>query len=108
MNRIREARKAKGISMRELGRRIGVSEGAISHYELGHRQPNYETLLKIGEELNVSVAYLLGEANVNETNAKLSVLNLTEARAELMDAAMNMTDEEIRTILNIIKAIKGK
>lgn len=61
VNRIREARKRKGLTMKELGNRLGLAESTISQYETGKREPDNETLLKIGEILGVSVGYLLGE-----------------------------------------------
>lgn len=36
---IREARKAKGMTMKELGDRIGTTESVISLYERGLQQP---------------------------------------------------------------------
>lgn len=56
---IREARKAKGITMKELGEMIGCSEACVSHYEREKRQPDYETLLKIAEALDTSMDYLV-------------------------------------------------
>lgn len=56
---MRAARKAKGLTMKELGKLIGVSESAISQYETGKREMDYETLLKIGEVLECSTDYLL-------------------------------------------------
>ena len=57
---IREFRKAKGLTMKQLGRLVGASESAISLYEKGRREPSYEMLLKISEELGTSVGSLLG------------------------------------------------
>ena len=59
-NRIRELRKAKAMTMKELGRLIGVAESTISQYETGKRQPDNEALLKFGEIFDVSVGYILG------------------------------------------------
>ena len=56
---MRAARKAKGLTMKELGKLVGVSESAISQYETGKREMDYETLLKIGEVLGCSADYLL-------------------------------------------------
>lgn len=56
---LRELRKARGITMKELGDMLGVSESTISLYENGKREPSYELLLKIAEFFNVSVDYLL-------------------------------------------------
>lgn len=45
--------------MKDLGEAVGLAESTISHYETGKRQPDYETLLKLGEFFGVSVDYLL-------------------------------------------------
>lgn len=58
-NRIRELRKAKGITMKQLGEVLGVAESTISHYENGRRQLDTETLLRLGEYFGVTVGYLL-------------------------------------------------
>ena len=51
MNIIRELRKAKGLSMKELGQLCGVSESTISNIEKGKRKPSFELLLNLGEAL---------------------------------------------------------
>lgn len=58
-NRIRELRKRHGMTMKELGRVLGLAESTVSHYETGRRDPDIETLLKMGELFNVSVGYIL-------------------------------------------------
>lgn len=59
--RIREIRKRCGLTMKELGDRVGVGESTISQYETGKRQPDYEILLRIADYFGVSVDYLLGK-----------------------------------------------
>ena len=44
--RIREKRRALGISMAELGEILGISAAAVSRYELGQRQIKLEMLKK--------------------------------------------------------------
>lgn len=58
MNRLKELRKAQGISQAELARRTGVSNQAISFYETGKRQPKIETWKKLADYLNVSIPYV--------------------------------------------------
>ena len=48
-NRIRELRKQHKMTMKELGAVVGLAESTISQYETGKRQPDNETLLKLGE-----------------------------------------------------------
>lgn len=61
LNNIRAARKAAGLTMKELGARVGVKESTISQYETGKRQPDNTMLLMLAEELNTTVSYLLAE-----------------------------------------------
>lgn len=60
MLRIREVRKSKKITAKELANHIKVVESTMSLYENGKREPDFETLLKIANYLDVSVDYLLG------------------------------------------------
>lgn len=59
MLNIKKYREKLGISQAELGRRIGVSRQTLNNYELGKREADYETLLKLSEELNATVQELL-------------------------------------------------
>ena len=59
MKMLRTLRKNKGLSMKELGEIIGVAESTVSQYETGKREPDFETLLKLGENCNFTVGYLL-------------------------------------------------
>lgn len=53
MSFIREAREKKGISLRELARRIGKSAAYVSDIELGRRNGGIETMKKIYKELGI-------------------------------------------------------
>ena len=59
-NRIRELRKARGLTMKQLGKELGVAESTISHYETGRRQLDNETLLWFAKFFHVSAGYILG------------------------------------------------
>jgi transcriptional regulator with XRE-family HTH domain len=41
---VREARRAAGITQRELARRAGVPQPAVSRIERGHLSPRHDTL----------------------------------------------------------------
>ena len=78
MKTLRILRKNKGLSMKELGEIIGVAESTISQYETGKREPDFETLLKLGEFFNVSVDYLLRGDSLSE--GKAPTLNKKDER----------------------------
>lgn len=58
--RIRAARKAKGLTQKQLGEACGIAEPTIRRYELGKLNPKFSTLKKIGKALNVTASYLQG------------------------------------------------
>ena len=61
MNRIKELRKSKKLTMSELGELVGgLAQSTISLYESGKRQPDQATLIKIADFFGVTVDYLLG------------------------------------------------
>lgn len=70
MNRIRERRKALDMTMKQLASVVGVSEGAISHYETGRREPDPYMLGRIANALNVSVDYILGRDEREASSSK--------------------------------------
>lgn len=91
--RLKEARLALGISQRELGRRIGLSEDVVSsrvtRYELGTSEPDFATAAKLAKELGVPLAYLLADS---------------DALAEVILVVAKMTASEQRKIAAELKA----
>ncbi|UXC67867.1 helix-turn-helix domain-containing protein [Limosilactobacillus oris] len=59
-NRIRECRKAAGMTQAELGERAGLVGDAIAKYELGLREPKLAKWEQLASALHVSPAYLVG------------------------------------------------
>lgn len=85
---IRLLRQAKGISLRELARRLGVSPAFLSQIEAGrqHKIPKAR-IVQVAEMLGVSEAYLLGTARQVHPDL-LRFLGETPEAAEFMVTAM--------------------
>lgn len=75
MLKLRDIRKASGMTMKELGERVGVTESAIGNYETGKREPNYEMLLRISEELGCQVSDIMGHTS-QQAGEHLSELDI--------------------------------
>jgi transcriptional regulator with XRE-family HTH domain len=58
-NRIREVRKARGLGLADLAKKIGVSMSAMSKLETGQMQLTVRYIDKISKALNVAPAALL-------------------------------------------------
>lgn len=60
-DRIRKARLAKGLTQTQLGKRVGLSQGMVTYYEVRGVSPSPELLLKLARVLGVTVEDLVGQ-----------------------------------------------
>ncbi len=79
---IRNLRKLKGLSQEDLAIKLNVVRQTISKWEKGLSVPDSETLIRIAEELDTSVAVLLGEPT-NVTESEFENIELKEIAAKL-------------------------
>lgn len=62
--RIKQARKAAGLNMRDLAKQTGVSAMAISKYERGQTTPSSKVLLGLSKALGLRVEYFFRQTTV--------------------------------------------
>lgn len=60
---IKTIRELRGLSQRELGRRLGVSSGYMSRVEAGDIKPRQKMCAHMAEVLNVDIRALLTGSN---------------------------------------------
>lgn len=60
MNRLRQVRMLKGITLEEVSKDIGISIANLSRYESENVEPKKETWVKLADYYCVPVAYLMG------------------------------------------------
>lgn len=65
MNRLRECRKNKKLTLKQLSEELAknnlkISADALGKYERGDREPKLETWIKLADFFHVSVSYLQG------------------------------------------------
>ena len=60
--RIREARQARGISLRQLASQVGIHYAHLSKIENGKDQISRKALIRIAEDLGIDPDLMLGEA----------------------------------------------
>lgn len=59
---IRKQRKIQGLTLNELGEKMGVSGSLVGQYERGVVNPKYETIIRFADALGVEPKELLGNA----------------------------------------------
>lgn len=65
MNRIKELREAKGISMRQASVDLNMPYTTYVNYEKGAREPNSETLILLADYFGTSIDYMLGKSAIS-------------------------------------------
>lgn len=62
-DKLAELRKARGLTQQELAKYTGLNRTRISNYELGIREPNFETQELLADFFNVRLDYLMDREN---------------------------------------------
>lgn len=122
--RLKKLREQKKLNQTELANLLEVSNGSISKWERGDRQPDYETLEKIADIFNVTIDYLLGRSDVKykSDDSQMSFSTPQEALSFILKQEMvadfggydleNMSDDEIMEmaddIADMLKIISRK
>ena len=65
-------RQRETWSQAELAKKLGVAKSTISMYEVGKRQPDFETLEAISDLFNVDMNFLLGKQKSENQNRVLT------------------------------------
>ena len=111
-----QLRKAKGLTQEELAKQIGTSRSRISMYELGEREPDFETTELIADFFNVDVDYLLGRSTKTTVIPETYYLNKdarevaefmhrSRGHKELLDAVCKVREEDIDLVRQMIERI---
>ena len=99
-NRIRELRKAKGLTMKQLGEVLDLAESTISQYETGKRQMDNETLFRLGEFFDVTVGYLLGVEDKLKAPTGIGEREMSDAELKfaLWGDCKDVSDEDLADV----------
>ena len=59
-NRLRDLREKNNITQAQIAEKLGITQGAVSQWEVGATNPSIGTISKLSEILNCTVDELLG------------------------------------------------
>ena len=88
-DKLKEERKKKGMSQKELGQKLGVSQAMIAQYEKGDRTPKIETINKIAQALDINPSILI------RCNNNVSWIDLFSGNADFRNHILNEILEEV-------------
>lgn len=103
------------LSQSELAEKLGLSASTISMYEVGKREPDFETEEKIADFFNTDLNTLRGrdieqgEHFINpETREVAQAIYESKELSLLFDAAKDATPEDLKTVHTMLLALKRK
>lgn len=101
--RIKAARRAAGITQKELGEKLGISFQSVAQWENDLRNPKIETLQRLADALGVPVADLLPEPTAEERVALLGIIQEVG-----FPRSGDITIGEAKILLQRVAAIYGE
>jgi transcriptional regulator with XRE-family HTH domain len=113
---IKNLRKERGLTQKQLADMLGIAPNTVAQYELGISQPKLEQLQKIAEALHVSVVSFLPDAwdylsqgNTPEDTAALNeALNETEQERTQIGALRGEITSNQKQLANATKVINER
>lgn len=85
MLKLKEIRKDKKISQKQLSEAIGYSQSVICDWENGKSEPTATPLIKLADYFDVTIDYLLGredepnikyyKGNITNNNNNITIIN---------------------------------
>ena len=94
---IKDIRMRKGLTQSEVASALGVSSVVYSRYENGKRQPSIDTLIQMADIFGVTVDYLLGRQDIEDST-------LSEYELHLLIASRNADERAKQDALNMLLA----
>lgn len=102
--RMKTAREKKGMTLQELGKRIGRTEATVQRYESGNiKNLKSDVIEQIAFHLEVNPAYLMGWIDKPEIDTDDHSNDIIAAHID-----EDVSDEEMDEIINFIDYIKSK
>ena len=99
--RIREARRAAGLTQRELADLVGVASNTVWAWEAGRVRPTHAHLVEVARHCRADVRELEGREWVYSELRR-------EAEVSFRDAVDNLPEEDIEAIGEYIRFVRAR
>ncbi|MBR4305712.1 MAG: helix-turn-helix transcriptional regulator [Ruminiclostridium sp.] len=96
---IKALRKRKGLSQAEVAEHLEMTKQGYSLYELGKREPDFNTLKALAEFFNTDIDFLLSEydsVSISDSKLKFALFGDTEIDDEVLDDVKRLAMEHLK------------
>ena len=98
--RLKDLRKAQGLSQEQLAKELDVARTTYNHYEIEKSEPNIKTLIKLADYFDVSLDYLCERQWNNQIGY------VADDRREDMIKISELSDEEFKLVVAYVQAMR--
>lgn len=105
---LKTLRLNSGLSQKQLGDLVGVSQQSINKYENHDVEPDISTLILLADCFKTSVDYLIGNTEVNHIIEEVKSYELNDDESALIEGYRKLTSDEKESIRLVIKNYNAK
>ena len=98
--KLREFRKASGMSVGDVGRAVGKSDKTISAWEVGRGQPDADMLVALCQLFTVDVSDFYYEDHEDKED-----ITLTDDEERLLTAYRSLDESQKNNVLGVVEAL---
>ena len=102
---IRNSRKSKNMTQKELAKRLGVSHNTISDWESGKHKPDIDNIMLLCKVLEVDVNYMFGWKQKYTANNVRNKLRDSLKENNIFDEK-DLSDENFNKLIKFIEKNK--
>ena len=99
--RLRELRAGLKLTQQQVADDLQISRKLLSNYERGIREPHIDMLQTLAEYYIVSIDYLIGASNVENTRTYYTAFVI-----DLMNDSRYLSDESIEDLEKYVELLK--
>lgn len=93
---LKQLRKFNNLTQLQVANAIGISQRTYSNYEIGTREPDINTIIKLADYFNVTIDYLLCR-DCTQSNNRNAIIDLSD-----------LDKDDFETVNEYIQFIKSR
>lgn len=99
--RLKYLREKENISREHLAKALDITYSALSKYETGNRQPDFQTLQKFADFFGVTTDYLLGRTDIPSHKESTNLKAWLRSNTDLSEDELEELEDDIEDYLAI-------
>lgn len=108
MNRLKQLRKERRLTIRQLEEKVGINYATISRLESEDRPFTLDHLTRLSQFFDCSFDYILGKSDERKPQPKPTYQELDSVSLALLAHTKDLTDVEKQQVVDFIEFIKSK